>query len=162
MIFYDNKQVVQYLDGFIGKTIGVTSGCFDLLHPLHVLYLQKCRRFCDILLVQIDSDQLSLVNKKKIPRINELDRAYMVDSLKFVDCTQVINSLFDISEVLNGTDKELNTIVCFKNSNSIYGIPAIEIDGVELIIIPDVQRFNSTTEIIKHALDTECPGGSSQ
>src|SRR5882672_9503324 len=64
--------------------IGITSGCFDLLHPMHVEYLNKCRKCCDTLLVLIDSDMLTWTNKQKLPVINQLDRAYMVDNLQSV------------------------------------------------------------------------------
>ena len=36
--------------------IGLTSGCFDLFHSLHLSYLQKCRRMCDFLVVGVDCD----------------------------------------------------------------------------------------------------------
>lgn len=79
MIFYQSEDFIKYVNASETNLIGVTSGCYDLLHPLHVEYLNKCRRQCNELYVFLDSDRLTLENKKKSPLINELDRAYMVD-----------------------------------------------------------------------------------
>jgi len=39
-----------------GKKLVVTNGCFDLLHPGHVTYLENARNFGDALLVGINGD----------------------------------------------------------------------------------------------------------
>ena len=84
MIFYNTFEVSKYLINSSDKLIGITSGCFDLIHPLHVEYLNKCRKECDILFVFVDSDKLVYENKAKSPLINELDTAYMIDNLQSV------------------------------------------------------------------------------
>lgn len=155
MIFYNLQEALQYLNAFDDITIGVTSGCFDLIHPLHVLYLNKCKRECQILIVQVDSDMLTFKNKNKIPHINELDRSYMIDNVKSVDCTLVINQIEDITLLLEGLDKTKNHIKIFKHSGAIYGNKAIEVEGAQLVIIADVNRFNSTTEIRNYLKEKE-------
>lgn len=37
-----------------GATIGLTSGCFDLIHFQHFYYFFRCRRQCDVLIVGVD------------------------------------------------------------------------------------------------------------
>ena len=39
------------------KKIVFTNGCFDILHPGHVSYLQKARQLGDALIVGINSDR---------------------------------------------------------------------------------------------------------
>lgn len=39
-----------------GKRIVFTNGCFDLLHPGHVAYLEEARGFGDLLVVGVNSD----------------------------------------------------------------------------------------------------------
>jgi len=39
-----------------GLDVVCTNGCFDLLHPGHVSYLEQARRLGDILLVALNSD----------------------------------------------------------------------------------------------------------
>jgi D-beta-D-heptose 7-phosphate kinase/D-beta-D-heptose 1-phosphate adenosyltransferase len=155
MIFYNLNDAARYINSFENQKIGITSGCYDLLHPLHVLYFEKCKRECDLLFVQIDSDMLTLRNKNKIPYINELDRAYMVDNLKQVHGSMIINDIGDIPTFLNMLNIIKNEIKNFKNSDTIYGKDAIQVLGVQLVIIPDISRFNSTTEIQNHLKQTK-------
>ena len=39
-----------------GKKLVVTNGCFDILHPGHVTYLENARNFGDALLVGVNGD----------------------------------------------------------------------------------------------------------
>ena len=64
----------------------MTNGCFDILHPGHIMYLNKARSLGDILIVAINSDA-SIKNLKGANRpINNLqDRIYMLSQLSCVD-----------------------------------------------------------------------------
>lgn len=148
MIIYNGEDFVRFASSGQTKIIGVTSGCFDLLHPLHVEYLNKCRRECDELYVYIDSDKLVNENKNKVPLINEMDRAYMVDNLSSVSGVIIINELDDIVHLTNSISNGANLIRVFKHCSTIYGKDLISYMGnVETIIVPDIIRFQSTTEI---------------
>ena len=37
--------------------VGVTNGCFDLLHKGHLFSLKQCKNFCDKLVVLLNSDK---------------------------------------------------------------------------------------------------------
>ena len=39
-----------------GKKIGLVNGCYDLLHPGHVFFLQRAAAFCDHLVVGLNDD----------------------------------------------------------------------------------------------------------
>lgn len=152
MIFYHDDEFVTYVNALETGIVGITSGCFDLLHPLHVEYLNKCRRECYELFVFIDSDRLVNTHKNKTPLINELDRAYMVDNLRAVSGTMIFNELIQMSDCIRRIgDKEDRIIRIFKHDISIYGGKIIEYGGnIENFIIPDIKRFHSTTEITNH------------
>lgn len=150
MIFYNAEDFERFINADDENTIiGVTSGCFDILHPLHVEYLNKCRRQCNKLYVFIDSDRLVYENKREHPSISENDRAYMVDNLACVSSVLIIDKLIEMSDVIRGlTRAEERFIYVFKNSNSIYGTKLMEYGpGTENIIIPDTKRFQSSTDI---------------
>ena len=69
-----------------GKTIGFTSGAFDLLHAGHVDYLQKAKGMCDVLIVGVNSD--TSVRKYKgegRPIVGEAQRVKVVAALESVD-----------------------------------------------------------------------------
>jgi cytidyltransferase-like protein len=152
MIFYQPEDFVKYVLASEQNIIGVTSGCYDLLHPLHVEYLNKCARQCRELYVFLDSDRLVHEHKKKTPLINELDRAYMVDNLKSVTGVMVFDQLIEMSDCIRGiATKENSLIRIFKHSDSIYGGKVFTYGGnTEHFVIPDIKRFQSTTEITNH------------
>ena len=68
------------------RSIGFTSGAFDLLHAGHVDYLNKAKEFCDVLVVGVNSN-LSVQNYKCVDRpiIDELQRIKIVAALEMVD-----------------------------------------------------------------------------
>lgn len=126
-----------------GKIVGVTSGCFDLLHFYHMRYLEKCKAQCDFLIVGVDSDTLVNNNKNKIPMIPEHHRIAMVDALKCVDAVFQMDEIKDIENFYPIANK------VFKNSDIIYG-QKVEIGNscAELVIIPDIEEVYSTSELI--------------
>lgn len=69
-----------------GKSLVFTNGCFDILHRGHADYLAFARSQGDALVVGLNSD--SSVRRAKGPYrpVNpELDRAYVLGSLRVVD-----------------------------------------------------------------------------
>ena len=137
------RNEIHKLD-FDGKVVGVTSGCFDLLHFYHLRYLEKCKAQCDFLIVGVDSDTLVNRNKNKVPMIPEHHRIAMVDALKCVD------AVFQMDEIKNIEDFYPIANKVFKNSDTIYGTK-VEINNsltAELVIVPDIEEVYSTSELI--------------
>ena len=69
-----------------GKKIVFTNGCFDILHVVHVKYLEVAKSYGDVLILGLNAD--SSVRKLKGPTrpINtQDDRAYILASLESVD-----------------------------------------------------------------------------
>lgn len=127
-----------------GLTVGVTSGCFDLLHFYHLHYLQRCREHCDFLIVGVDSDDLVNHFKNKVPVIPEYQRVAMVASLRCVDAAFVMRGLDDFHAVSKHAYK------VFKNHPTLYGKPIVGDNDDKLFVIPDVAELTSTTAIMKH------------
>jgi rfaE bifunctional protein nucleotidyltransferase chain/domain len=68
-----------------GKTLVVTNGCFDLLHPGHVTYLETARNFGGALLVGVNGDDAVRGLKGKGRPVNsEQDRASVLAALESV------------------------------------------------------------------------------
>jgi len=77
---------------FSGKRIVTTNGCFDLLHPGHIEYLEEARSEGDVLFVAVNSDFSVKENKGDLRPVNkEGDRCRMVASLQCVDKVFVFN-----------------------------------------------------------------------
>lgn len=69
-----------------GKKIIVVGGCFDVLHPGHVIFLEKAKKEGDILLVLLESDEkVKKLKGIKRPVHNQKERAKVLLALKFVD-----------------------------------------------------------------------------
>lgn len=136
--------------------IGITSGCFDVIHPLHIQYLQKCASKCDFLVVGIDSDSLLYSSKNKMPVICEYDRAFIVSSLECVDQTFIMDNLETLDDVLQSAVEGMNNrefignVQLYKAAVTYYGHPVITRKGVDTISIPDVYPASSTTELVKY------------
>lgn len=68
------------------ETIVFTNGCFDILHRGHVTYLQQAAALGDHLIVGLNSDDsVRRLKGAERPINGELDRAFMLASLRFVD-----------------------------------------------------------------------------
>ena len=69
-----------------GKKLVVTNGCFDLLHPGHVTYLESARNQGDVLLLGLNGDDsVRQLKGEGRPVNSEADRAVVVAALQSVD-----------------------------------------------------------------------------
>lgn len=75
-----------------GNCVVFTNGCFDVLHPGHVQYLQASRKLGDILVVGLNSDDsIKRLKGSERPICEESARAYMLASMACVDLVVVFD-----------------------------------------------------------------------
>jgi glycerol-3-phosphate cytidylyltransferase len=67
------------------KTVGYTTGVFDMFHIGHLHLLKKAKRHCDYLIVGVSTDELVSSYKNKTPIIPFEHRLEIVNSLEIVD-----------------------------------------------------------------------------
>lgn len=67
------------------KTIGYTTGVYDLFHIGHLNILRRAKERCDYLIVGVTSDYLAKQKKNKLPIIAYEERAEIVRSVRYVD-----------------------------------------------------------------------------
>lgn len=85
IIHFDRKIL---LDFFQRDKIGLVGGTFDLLHKGHVGFMKRASRFCDYLIVAVNSDELIQSRRGKYlkrPIRPWEQRKYIVENLSFVD-----------------------------------------------------------------------------
>jgi D-beta-D-heptose 7-phosphate kinase/D-beta-D-heptose 1-phosphate adenosyltransferase len=69
-----------------GMKVGLTNGCFDLLHPGHVQYLHEARCLCDRLILALNTDvSVQLLKGPTRPIQDEMARASVIGALAAVD-----------------------------------------------------------------------------
>ena len=76
----------------VGKKVVFTNGCFDLLHPGHVRYLQQARALGDALIVALNSDRsVRELKGDKRPILTEAERSEVMAALACVDFVTVFD-----------------------------------------------------------------------
>jgi rfaE bifunctional protein nucleotidyltransferase chain/domain len=133
-----------------GQRVVFTNGCFDLLHPGHVAYLEQARSQGEALVVGVNTDDSvrRLAKGPGRPVTPEADRARVLAALACVD--RVV--LFD-----EDTPLELITFVqpdvLVKGGDyqlpEIVGREVVEARGGQVLALPFVPGY-STTELLRH------------
>lgn len=131
-----------------GETIVMTNGCFDILHPGHVIYLEQAKALGHRLIIAVNSD-LSVKRLKGESRpINSLpERMIVLAALDSVDWVIAFNedtpeSLIKIVKpdiLLKGGDWQVDQIV---------GGDFVLANGGQVITIPFENGF-STSNVLK-------------
>lgn len=132
------------------KKLAVTNGCFDILHRGHAEYLQSARNTADALLVLVNADaSIRELKGPSRPICKELDRAFLLACLEFIDAVVIFDS--------QRCNKELEAIqpdiyvkggdyTVEKLDPSERGV--LQACGAEFRFIPFVPGY-STTAVIK-------------
>lgn len=133
-----------------GKRVVFTNGCFDILHPGHVVYLAQAAALGDVLVLALNSDQ-SVRNLKgpTRPIQNETERAVTMSGLESVKWILVFDELR-----VTGILEDLRPDVWAKGGD--YTLDTLDQEerrmaddlGIEIALIPPVQGV-STTGIIE-------------
>jgi len=141
-----------------GLRIGFTNGCFDLLHPGHVLLVQEAKAGCDRLVVAINSDASTRRLKgPERPIQDEAARALVLASLQVVDLVVIFEEdtpvplleLFKPDILFKGGDYALDQVV---------GADVVRDYGGEVRVTGEIRGMASSVLISRMA--GEPPSGS--
>jgi len=132
-----------------GKKVVFTNGCFDIVHQGHIEVLARTADLGTKLIVGLNSDSsIQKLKGKNRPIIQQQSRAILLASFSFVDAVVLFSEDTPINlistllpDVLaKGGDYEIETIV---------GHEIVYKNGGEVILVPFVNGFSSTTIIEK-------------
>ncbi len=134
------------------KTIGITSGVFDIFHPGHASFLLEAAKRCDRLIVIVASDRtIRELKGDKKPRVSERDRASVI-ALMPVDAV-IISDEFDHASIL----APLHPEVMFKGydyaGKDVWGKE--HVGRVEIIECSAANSFYSSTHFLRLIRDEE-------
>ncbi len=134
-----------------GDSVGLTNGCFDILHSGHLSYLERARSMCDILIVGVNDDESVRLLKGPSRPINPaMERARLVAGLECVSAVVIFSD--------RTADKLIEQIVptrYFKGSDyNLHNLP--ERDTVRRLgvtpVFLDLEDGQSTTATIGRIL----------
>ena len=132
-----------------GEEVVFTNGCFDIIHRGHIEVLAQTADLGDRLIIGLNSDSsIQKLKGEDRPIIDQQARAILLAALSFVDAVilfpedtpiNLISTL--LPDVLaKGGDYEIETIV---------GHEIVQNNGGQVILVPFVEGFSSTTIIDK-------------
>ena len=141
-----------------GGRVVFTNGCFDLLHPGHVAYLEVARSLGDALVVGLNSDASvrGLGKGPGRPIVAEGDRAAVLGALRAVDAVVIFDERTPVRLM-----REVRPAVYVKGGDySIEDLPEAEVAeeiGAEVRIIPFEPGY-STSALVEKIRKAPSPG----
>lgn len=131
-----------------GLTVGVTNGCFDLLHPGHVSLIRQAAAACDRLIVALNSDaSVARLKGPARPVQDESARAAVIGALKGVSAVVVFTEDTPLELV-----RELEPDVLIKGADyaehEVVGADLVKARGGRVVLAALVPG-RSTTALIR-------------
>jgi len=84
-----------------GRKIVLTQGVYDLIHEGHARYLEAAREYGDVLIVGVDSDELTRIRKgPNRPIVPQKERIHMLVHLRSVDIVTLREAKDDIGDLI--------------------------------------------------------------
>jgi D-beta-D-heptose 7-phosphate kinase / D-beta-D-heptose 1-phosphate adenosyltransferase len=131
-------------------SIAFTNGCFDLLHPGHVSLLDQAKRSADRLIVGLNADDsIRRLKGPDRPIQNEIARATVLSSLKFVDAVVIFSEDTPMELI-----KALEPDVLVKGADyTLQGVVGGEfvIGRGGKVLLADLVEGQSTTSMVRRA-----------
>ncbi len=137
-----------------GLKVGMTCGCFDIIHYGHVNYLNEARQKCDRLIVALNHDvSVKILKGPTRPVNDEIARATVLGALASVDMTVFFGAMkAGEDNTPCGLIDGLRPDIFFKGGDyTVESLPetrVIHAYGGEVLIMPMYQGY-STTNIIE-------------
>ncbi len=133
-----------------GGRVVFTNGCFDLLHPGHVAYLEAARALGDALVVGLNSDESvrGLGKGADRPLVAEEDRAAVLRALRAVDAVVIFDEGTPVRLM-----REVRPAVYVKGGDyRVEDLPEAEVAGeigAEVRIIPFEPGYSTSALVRK-------------
>lgn len=129
-----------------------TNGCFDLLHPGHVAYLEAARALGDRLVVGVNTDaSVRRLKGPSRPMVEEEARMRVLAGLASVDAV----TLFDEdtpAELIAALRPDVLVKGGDYTPDRIVGRDQVEADGGEVKVIPFLPGY-STTALVRRIIE---------
>lgn len=135
-----------------GKSIVLVGGCFDVLHPGHLIFLQKAKKWGDVLVVLLENDQrvkdLKGVNR---PVHHQKQRALILSALRFVDYVIMLpftEKAEEYDRIIKKIKPDIVAVTSGDQSN-IHKKRSAKMVGAQLKYVTRMIGNHSTSKILK-------------
>lgn len=148
----NNLSLENFLKNNLNKKIVFTNGCFDIIHPGHVTYLNEARSLGDILIVGINSDEsVKRLKGQSRPVNSQADRKFVLENLKAVNFVEVFTEDTPLNLILKIKPHILVKGGDWKVSEIVGAPEVIKSGGVvkSLSLVPHKSTSNIISKILK-------------
>ena len=136
-----------------GLRIVFTNGCFDLLHPGHIDYLQRARALGDVLIIGLNNDESVRKLKGPLRPINPMaDRACMLAALACVDLVVPFSEETPI-KLISAILPDILVKGGDYHPDEIVGAKEVRANGGEVVVMPFIGGYSSSA-LIKRIVNT--------
>lgn len=135
--------------------IGITFGCFDVLHAGHLKMLEEAKRLCDFLIVGLQIDPTQDRPQKNKPVQSIIERYIQLKSCRYVDEIVPYSTEEDLIEILQSFKIDVRIIGEDYLDKDFTGKQFCEDNGIKIHYNSRKHPFSSTylkVRIRKHAL----------
>jgi rfaE bifunctional protein nucleotidyltransferase chain/domain len=134
-----------------GQTLVMTNGCFDLLHPGHIYFLQNARKLGDRLLVALNTDaSVHLLKGPQRPVQTEKERAFALAALDCVDHLVIFDDA-NLAYEITALQPDIYTKAGDYTLDKLHRGERIALEraGAKIQFLPFLAGFSTTTLIQK-------------
>ncbi len=135
------------------QKVVLVGGCFDVLHPGHIIFLEKAKKEGDKLVILLESDEkIRKIKGEDRPIHTQKERALVLKALKYVDCV--------IELPFMDTEKEYDALtqrirpdiiaVTYKDPENHHKKRTAKLIGAKLKYVTKIIGKHSTSRILKH------------
>jgi rfaE bifunctional protein nucleotidyltransferase chain/domain len=141
------KELVQSLKT-LGMRVVLTQGVYDLIHEGHALYLEKAKSLGDVLIVGVDSDELTKIRKgPKRPIVPEQERVNMLLHLRHVDIVTVRRAEQGLGDLIRAIRPD--TMVFSSSTKDVAAADVEEYKDCcgEIVVLPPQATMSTTARV---------------
>jgi len=143
--FFLSPEAFQMAHPQRPATLCFTNGCFDLLHPGHVQYLEDVRALGDFLVVGLNSDaSVARLKGPSRPLQDEAARARILLGLRSVDAVVRFDEDTPL-ELIQALQPDLLAKGGDYTPETVVGREVVEARGGRLVLIPFLPGHSSST-----------------
>lgn len=132
-----------------GHRIVFSNGCFDLIHPGHIAYLEAARQLGDRLVLGLNADiSVKKLKGENRPVYSEQARAKILAAMEFVDMVVIFEEETPLALI-----RQVSPDILVKGGDyaveEIVGYEWVKKTGGEVCTIPLLKDYSTTSTIEK-------------